>query len=205
MCSEDKIKALSAEVLDLRVAVEIRERNIGEMTFQLRTANLQNEEARKEVLMVRSLLSRSEQEEGLLSVQIDELKKACHWIVVLTERWTLTAEERITIAKAKKALGEDVTERPRCPKCQRPSLFPFGPEGLCVHCDSTPEVKPIGVTEARPKRSEDLAQPKNLFEKPKSDCTCLFLLNGTHAKECPSPGQKVAIVPIETEKRNEGS
>jgi len=35
-----------AECMDLRVAVEIRERNIGELTFQLRDANLQIDEAR---------------------------------------------------------------------------------------------------------------------------------------------------------------
>lgn len=36
-----------AECMDLRVAVEIRERNIGELTFQLRDANLQVSELQK--------------------------------------------------------------------------------------------------------------------------------------------------------------
>lgn len=35
-----------------------------------------------------------------------DLEEACRWIVALTSKWTLTPEEDITVARAKKALGE---------------------------------------------------------------------------------------------------
>ena len=38
-----------------------------------------------------------------------------------------------------KQLSTSRTERPHCPRCHRPSLFPLGPDGLCVHCDPIPK------------------------------------------------------------------
>lgn len=86
-------------------------------------------------------LCKVSKERDVLNLQIERWRPVVEAAVAwhqadadtIEAKWHALNEALDVLGKSERPHGD----RPRCPKCYRPSLFQMGSDGLCVHCDST--------------------------------------------------------------------